>query len=247
MHRDPVSSGPTIELLRPAEYAESRLIAAILHEKYPIDSVLPAERDLATRLGVTRPTLREALQRLARDGWLEIRQGKPTRVRDYWREGSLGVLGAIVRYSVDLPPGFVSNLLGVRLAMAPDYIRLAVKRNAQAVSEFLDPYLNLPDEPAAYAQADWDLHSHLTVLSENPIFTLILNGFAHFYIEMAQVYFQSQVTRQYSQQFYQELRQAALAQDEAAAEAVAQRVMQDSIRLWRAARLTTSQSSSGGT
>jgi GntR family transcriptional regulator, negative regulator for fad regulon and positive regulator of fabA len=246
MYRDPISSGLNIELLRPAEYAEARLVDAILHEVYPIDSVLPAERDLAIQLRVTRPTLREALQRLARDGWLEIRQGKPTRVRDYWREGSLGVLSSIVRYSVDLPPGFVSNLLGVRLAMAPSYMRLAVKRNAQAVYEFLDPYLHLPDEPEAYAQADWDLHCQLTILSENPIFTLILNGFAQFYIEMAQVYFQSPVARQYSRQFYQELRQAAQAQDDAAAEAVVQRVMNDSIRLWRAARLTSSQSSSGG-
>src|SRR3990170_7275190 len=81
--------------LRPAELAETRLIAAILDGQFPINSTLPPERDLSTQLGVTRPTLREALQRLARDGWLEIRHGRPTRVRDYWHEGSLGVLGAM--------------------------------------------------------------------------------------------------------------------------------------------------------
>src|SRR3972149_913382 len=90
--------------LRPAELAETRIIAAILDGQFPINSTLPPERDLSTQLGVTRPTLREALQRLARDGWLEIRHGRPTRVRDYWHEGSLGVLGAIARSPGPLPP-----------------------------------------------------------------------------------------------------------------------------------------------
>ncbi|MFZ3080168.1 MAG: GntR family transcriptional regulator, partial [Bellilinea sp.] len=55
---------------KPAEISESRLIDAILTGKFPIDTNLPAERELAVSLGVTRPTLRETLQRLARDGWL---------------------------------------------------------------------------------------------------------------------------------------------------------------------------------
>src|SRR5512136_2779504 len=50
---------------RPAELAETRLISAILDGTFPINSNLPAERELATKLGVTRPTLREALQRPA--------------------------------------------------------------------------------------------------------------------------------------------------------------------------------------
>ena len=75
---------------KPAEFAENRLIQAIISGHFPINSNLPAERELAAQLGVTRPTLREALQRIARDGWIEIRHGKPTRVRNYWQEGNLG-------------------------------------------------------------------------------------------------------------------------------------------------------------
>jgi GntR family negative regulator for fad regulon and positive regulator of fabA len=68
---------------KPAEMAETRLLEAILSGHFPINSNLPGERELAEQIGVTRPTLREALQRLARDGWLDIQQDKPTRVRDY--------------------------------------------------------------------------------------------------------------------------------------------------------------------
>ena len=55
---------------RPRAHAESVLLAAILDGTFPPGTTLPGERTLAAQLGVTRPTLREALQRLARDGWL---------------------------------------------------------------------------------------------------------------------------------------------------------------------------------
>src|SRR5690349_10982460 len=43
--------------------------------KFPPGSRLPPERDLATQLGVSRPSLREALIALEIDGSVEIRMG----------------------------------------------------------------------------------------------------------------------------------------------------------------------------
>ena len=125
--------------LRPAELIESRLINAIVAGEFAINSNLPPERDLAQQLGVTRPTLREALQRLARDGWIEIRHGKSTRVRDYWHEGNLAVLGTIAHHQDHLPAEFVPNLLQVRELLAPAYARLAVKRSAKAATAVVLP------------------------------------------------------------------------------------------------------------
>ena len=221
-------------LLRPAEYAETRLIDGILSGVYPIAGLLPAERDLAAQIGVTRPTLREALQRLARDGWLEIRQGKSTRVRDYWQEGNLGVLGALARRASDLPDDFVPNLLAVRLALAPFYTRQAVMRQPEGVAAALEDYTELPDEPAAFATYDWLLHHHLTILSGNPIFTLILNGFSELYPPMAERYFQSSLARSSSRAFYAGLLAAATTGDAETAEAITRRVMAASLALWRA-------------
>jgi GntR family transcriptional regulator, negative regulator for fad regulon and positive regulator of fabA len=221
-------------LIRPAEYAENKLIESILCGAYPIASVLPAERELAAQLGVTRPTLREALQRLARDGWLEIRQGKSTRVRDYWQEGSLGVLGALAKRTSNLPGDFVPNLLAVRLILAPAYTRQAVERQAEGVVAALDDYAELADEPTAYASYDWRLHHNLTVLSGNPIFTLILNGFSGLYLPMAERYFQNGTARNSSRAFYAGLLAAAQEGDCETAEAITRRVMAASLALWLA-------------
>ena len=219
--------------LRPAELVENRLINAIVDGEFPINSLLPPERELAHRLGVTRPTLREALQRLARDGWIEIHHGKSTRVRDYWHEGNLAVLGTIARFQDHVPPDFVPNLLQVRELLAPAYARLAVKRSAKNLVKFLAGYQNLVDAPDAFAKADWELHQHLTIESGNPIFTLILNGFKELYPYMGRAYFTPPKARARSRRFYADLRAAAQARDPERAEVITCKVMQDSIDLWK--------------
>jgi GntR family negative regulator for fad regulon and positive regulator of fabA len=189
---------------------------------------------LAARLGVTRPTLREVLQRLARDGWFEIQHGKPTRVRDYWREGNLSVLGDLVRYSQHLPDDFVPNLLAVRLSLAPAYTCAAVERAAEEVVALLDGYTDLEDSAERFATADWELHRALTLASGNLVFTLILNGFADFYVQMARLYFAQPRARAASRAWYAELLASARSGDTDAAERGTRRAMQESVELWRA-------------
>lgn len=220
---------------RPAELAETRLISAILDGAFAINTNLPAERELATMLGVTRPTLREALQRLARDGWVEIRHGRSTRIRDYWREGSLGVLSAIARHQESLPATFVPNLLQVRVLLAPAYTRLAFERSLPKVVEVLEAHVDLADTPEAFAEYDLQLHTQFTIFSDNPVFTLILNGFGDLYQNMALRYFAGPAARAHSRSFYQRLLAAGQARDAAEAEAITRAVMQDSLKLWQAA------------
>lgn len=222
---------------KPAELTEQRLIEAILDGLFPIGSALPAERDLATQIGVTRPTLREALQRLERDGWIDIRHGRSTRVRDYWQEGNLGVLSALANHPKNLPSDFVYNLLFVRQLMAPAYTRLAIEQAALQAAESLSLSDELPESATAFAAFDWNLHHRLTILSGNPIFTLILNGFRSLYLPMGERYFSHAPARQHSRLFYTNLLAAAQAKDAFKAETITSHVMEQSLALWQAANL----------
>jgi GntR family negative regulator for fad regulon and positive regulator of fabA len=221
---------------RPAAYAEEALVTAIMDGTYPPGSTLPGERDLAVQLGVTRPTLRETLRRLDCEGWLTIQQGKSTQVNDFWRDGGLGVLGALVRYDRQLPPDFVPNLLEVRLALAPAYTRAAVERSPGTVVDCLSEHAALDDSPDAFAAFDWSLHRTLTIASKNPVYTLILNGFAGFYEEMARRYFARTEALASSRAYYAALLDAAQAADAERAEQITRTVMQESIELWLASR-----------
>ncbi len=225
--------------LRPADLTESRLIEAILDGTFPVNSLLPPERELAEMLGVTRPTLREALQRLSRDGWIEIHHGKSTRVRDYLREGNLLILGTITRYQKNLPADFVPNLLQIRLLIAPEYTRLATQHSPSEVIRLLESMQGTPDTAEDFTRVDLELHYRLTILSKNPIFTLILNGFGDLYRSMGLIYFSLSQNRDHSRSFYKKLLSAVLSNDAFLAEQVTRQVMRDSIQLWNQASSTS--------
>jgi GntR family negative regulator for fad regulon and positive regulator of fabA len=218
---------------KPAEIAENRLLEAILSGHFPINSSLPGERDLAEQVGVTRPTLREALQRLARDGWLDIQHGKPTRVRDYWREGGLAVLARLAQTPAGESPDFVTHLLEFRVLVAPAYARQALEVASNEVAALLETYSALEDDPFVFARADWDLHLRLTQLTPNPMFRFLFNGFHNLSITIGGQYFAYPECRQHSRRFYLELLNCARSEAAFDAETLTRRVMEESLALWQ--------------
>ncbi len=233
---DPQADSSWKPIKKPAEIAEERVIDAILDGTFPINSHLPGERELSDQLGVTRPTLRETLQRLARDGWVEIQHGKSTRVRDYWREGRLGVLNAMSERPQQLPEKFIPDLLNVRLAMAPMYTALAVTNAPDKVLEQLNNRHTLADLPDRYAHFDWDLQHQMTLLSENAIFTLIFNSFKTLFLNLAPLYFTPPEAREHSLAYYEALAEAAQGHDPEAAAALTQTIMEESLYYWQQTR-----------
>jgi GntR family negative regulator for fad regulon and positive regulator of fabA len=220
-------------ILKPAEITENRLIKAILDGTFPPDSNLPGERELADSLGVTRPTLRETLQRLERDGWVEIHHGKPTRVKDYLREGRMGVLNSLAEHLDSIPQDFVANLLTVRLAIAPMYTSLAVEKAPDEVIRQLKEGVDLQDSSEEFSQFDWELQHQLTLLSGNPVFVMILNSFEDLYLKLAPVYFSIPEARQRSLTYYRDLSKAAENHDNELTKRLTEEVMQDSINFWQ--------------
>ena len=218
--------------LKPGELTESRLINAFLDSTFPINSNLPGERDLASLLGVTRPTLREALQRLERDGWVEVRHGKPTRVRDFWVEGNLGVTSALAQYQDPLPPDFIANLFSVRVLLAPTYIKTAVLNAPVEIVDYLSSIENLEEKAEVFAIFDWKLHWQLTLYADNSFFTHFMNSVRRLYEIVGIPYFRYSKTRSHSRQFYLRLRELASEGNSEAAGELARQVMSESAALW---------------
>lgn len=217
---------------KPAEQAETRLVEAILDDKFGINSNLPPERELAALLGVTRPTLREALQRLSRDGWLEIRQGKPTRVTNYLQEGNLSILSTLAHHPAQLPTTFVPDLLRIRIDLAPAYTREALLHHPHEVSEYLEHLQTLDDTADVYAEADVNLHCKLTTLSDNGVYPLIYNGFIELSRIVGKIYFLNDKARERSRIFYSDLLKTAQTPDSHQAEVITRQVMMDSLDYW---------------
>lgn len=218
---------------RSSDKIENELIRSILAGVYSIGSTLPPERELAKEFGVGRPTIREALQRLGRGGWITGRKGMPAIVNDYWRNGNLSTLVNIVENHHTITDEFVMYLLELRSSLTPTYIRNAVTFNQPKVVALLANLEQLEDCAESYAAFDWDLQKRCAGLAVNPIFLLILNSFDSIYIDMAKRFFSVKDHRELSFNYYHELLKAALKGDAMEAERLTTTTMAKSLALWK--------------
>lgn len=218
---------------RSSDKIENELIKSILAGVYSVGSTLPPERELAKEFGVGRPTIREALQRLGRSGWITGRKGMPSVVNDYWRNGNLATLVNIVENHPIIPDEFILYLLELRSTLTPTYIRDAVTFNQAKVVALLANLEQLEDSAESYAAFDWNLQKRCAGLAVNPIFLLILNSFDSIYINMAKRYFSVKEYRELSLNYYLDLLKAALKGDAMEAERLSTKTMAKSLALWK--------------
>lgn len=189
----------------PAGFAEEYIVESIWNGEFPPGSILPAERELSELIGVTRTTLREVLQRLARDGWLTIQHGKPTRVNNFWETSGLNILETLARLDEDKMPELTDQLLSARTNISAIYTRAAIKVNPQAIIEFLEKSKELEDTAQAFADYDYQVHHQLALAGNNRIYVLVLNGFRGLYSKIGGHYFSDPRTRALAKQFYLDL------------------------------------------
>ncbi|WP_065649153.1 fatty acid metabolism transcriptional regulator FadR [Pantoea eucrina] len=194
-----------IKAQSPAGFAEEYIIESIWNSRFPPGSILPAERELSELIGVTRTTLREVLQRLARDGWLTIQHGKPTRVNDFWETSGLNILETLARLDHDSVPQLIDNLLSVRSNIASIFISRALRHHPEKAREVLESALHEQDQADAYAELDYRVFRGLAFASGNPIYGLILNGLKGLYTRVGRHYFSNPEARELAHRFYQQL------------------------------------------
>ena len=220
------------KLLKPGEFVEKQLLEAILGSRYKPGESLPAERLLAAELGVTRPTLRETLQRLSKEGWITIQHGKPTKVNDYLKKGGLGILSSLARYGKNLSFDMVAHLLEVRTTMLPDIAQKAVSNYPEKILTYLKKSKDLKDRPNAYAEYDWGLQMLMVKATDNPVFNMILNDFEPLYAILGEIYFQRKDARSASLTYYRDLIKA-LEQHNMNIKLLVEKTMIDTQKIWQ--------------
>ncbi len=153
-------------------------LATILRaDRGQIDARLPAERDLAAKLGVSRNVIREATKRLELQGMLEIRQGQGTRVVDKLHKPLTASLSLMLPQEKDR----MRQLFEVRLMIEPQNARLAAKRATRVQMKKIEAAharLILAKEVDAFVAADLDFHREIALASGNQIARLMLESLA---------------------------------------------------------------------
>lgn len=160
----------------PAPVARTNLTTLILRElrDYVVaqglreGDRLPPERELATRLNVSRPTLRSALQWLAQRGALRRVQGGGT----FLEPNFLAVLVEAPGYEPEIPAD-LAEVLEARRVLEPAVARLATQRASDGDLETLESIYQHEaesiDDRRAWQQHYLQFHLNLARLSGNSI------------------------------------------------------------------------------
>jgi GntR family transcriptional regulator, transcriptional repressor for pyruvate dehydrogenase complex len=149
-----------LDLRTASEQIADRLATAIALGEFVPGQRLPAERELAVLLGVSRTTVREALGRLAASGYLEIRRGRSggAVVREDWRPDSADVVSRTLVANWDR----FEALLDFRALIEPLIARTAAERadpsDRAAIAAALQHYREAGSDREASRAADEALH-----------------------------------------------------------------------------------------
>jgi len=218
---------------RSSDIIAGKLIQSILEGHIKVHESLQSERELATRFQVGRPTIREALQRMERDGWITGRKGMPAVVNDYWKQGNLMTIVNILEHQDEVPDEFIHHMLELRISLTPTYFRDALHQHRLKIITLFVPLEEVQDDARSYADFDWQLQQNVAKLSANPIYLLILNSFKDFYKRMAEKYFSEPDHRKASRDYYEKLLDFILKGDMEEAERLINEMMETSLRLWK--------------
>jgi GntR family transcriptional regulator, transcriptional repressor for pyruvate dehydrogenase complex len=152
-----------------------QLRSLILDGSYRAGQRLPAERVLATDLGVNRSTIREALRELQGGGWVQVRHGDGTMVLDFLRTSGIDRLASLLP-DPNRRGGLLKDIMEFRQLVGREIARLAATRVDEETLEALRQIAGRrPSEPKDVLLQDLEFYHRLALGTENLVFSLLLN------------------------------------------------------------------------
>jgi GntR family transcriptional repressor for pyruvate dehydrogenase complex len=161
----------------------TQLEAEVLSGGLEAGTKLPSERELALRLGVSRPLVREALRSLVERGLVEISPGRGAFVRAASTAEAVRPLGSHYLRQKITP----RHLIEVRMIIEPAAARLAATRATEEEIEALgDAVEQIRAAENVLDQARWDITLHRLVaqMSHNPVIETTFESIASLVFEL---------------------------------------------------------------
>jgi DNA-binding FadR family transcriptional regulator len=154
----------------PLEETMERIAGAIKSRLLSPGDRLPAERELAIQLGVSRSTLRVALQNLVNAGWLEVRRGRHggSFVARWPTTPSLRRLPDLLTQQRDELPGLLDYRAAVESAAAAFAAERASKEEIGELLELNAAIIGQEGNYEAYRAADARFHIGIARAAHSP-------------------------------------------------------------------------------
>ena len=138
---------------------------------------LPAERELAQRLGVSRTAVREAVKALREKGLVEAYSGRGTFITDGTSQAARQSFDLMVKIGQQEGAPYLAEL---RLILEPGIAALAATRvtdeDLAGLREAVAVMDRAQKDPAAFIEADLDFHLALAEAAANPLILSLIDS-----------------------------------------------------------------------
>ncbi|NPV52477.1 MAG: FadR family transcriptional regulator [Firmicutes bacterium] len=143
---------------------------AILDGQLPVGTRLPAERELAAALGVSRASLREALKAAALMGWIEIRPGEGSFVAKATSEKIIQPLSYVLMFDTEN----IGNIMELRSILEVETAGLAAsRRTGECLSEIREIMERMEESASRnveeFLEYDMLFHKKVDKAAGNPV------------------------------------------------------------------------------
>lgn len=154
----------------------------ILEGKLTVDERLPGEQDLAQRFGVSRPTVREALKRLAAQNLIRTRRGAAggnfvNRIGLQEAKEQLTATTTLLMSMTDMP---AESVIEARLNLLRSAVPLACRHRQASDLDIMRDELACQRTPEtsdeAFCDSDVRFHRALADAADNPLISFLLAG-----------------------------------------------------------------------
>lgn len=214
------------------EVCVQAILTKILSGELKPGDKLPAERDMAEAMGVSRSSVNHGIVELEAMGFLTVEPRRGTVVNDYRRHPTPQSLAAVMRYSsVEMDRALFSDLMDTRLLIESECARLACRNIYDTTLEKMQHMVDeLAAEPIDPTEILYQYHYRLVQASGNTIYSMIYRGFETVLRNLIRQHYSMRAKDiREAAQLHQQLLDAIVQKDEDAAEQTARRILTQGI------------------
>jgi GntR family transcriptional regulator, transcriptional repressor for pyruvate dehydrogenase complex len=179
----PMRPFPALKKTSVSLQAADAIKALIVSGDLGSGDALPAERDLAVRLGISRPSVREAIRVLTAMNVVEPRHGGGTYVTSL----DPRLLARPINFLLQIEPRTFLHLFEVRQVLEVAAARLAAPKMTDELvaelQELSDAAAAALRSPARYSELDFELHTKIIEATGNPIYLSLYESIADLLLE----------------------------------------------------------------
>lgn len=159
-----------------AQVVSDKLAFMIASGLLTVGDALPSERDLGRMLGISRVTVRNALQILATRGLVEISHGARTRVISQQVEGAAPEILLTLNLATHDLRSVYEARRAIEREILRDVARSLTKETLDRLSDLVAAQGEMYDDVAAFQISDREFHETIYRAGSNPVLSEIALG-----------------------------------------------------------------------